>query len=82
MKKKTFADSAPQFVGTTVLGERGQLVIPKEVRDELKLEAGDKLVVFRHCDGGPIILFPADQMQKVMEEMTKRFASLKTALNQ
>ena len=76
------ASCPPQFAGTTVIGERGQLVIPKEVRDELKLKAGDKLVVLRHGENGPIILLPFEHMQHVMEEMTKGFASIQSALNQ
>jgi len=78
MKKQLFQQ--PQFVGTTVIGERGQLVIPKDVRDELKLKPGAKLVVLKHPDGGPIILFPMEQMQSVMEEMTKRFSVIQNAL--
>ncbi|MBX4187068.1 MAG: AbrB/MazE/SpoVT family DNA-binding domain-containing protein [Candidatus Doudnabacteria bacterium] len=34
------------FYGSTTLGEKGQVVIPQEVREKMKLQKGDKLLVF------------------------------------
>jgi AbrB family looped-hinge helix DNA binding protein len=34
------------FYGSTTIGEKGQVVIPQEVRELMKLEKGDKLLVF------------------------------------
>jgi len=34
------------FYGTTTLGEKGQVVVPVEARQKMKLERGDKLLVF------------------------------------
>lgn len=39
------------FFGTTVVGERGQAVIPAEAREALKLKKGDKLLVFGMGNG-------------------------------
>ncbi len=36
------------FVGSVTLGERGQVVIPAEARDQMGLQAGDKLLAFCH----------------------------------
>ncbi len=36
-----------EFCGTTTLGEKGQIVIPMEVRKTMKLAKGEKLLVFR-----------------------------------
>ncbi len=33
-------------IGITTLGEKGQVVIPSEIRNNLKLKKGDKLIVF------------------------------------
>ncbi|MFA5936007.1 MAG: AbrB/MazE/SpoVT family DNA-binding domain-containing protein [Patescibacteria group bacterium] len=79
-KSEQLGFSPPEFVGTTVIGERGQLVIPKSVRDSLNLTPGSKLVVLRHANNGPIILIPIEHMQQVMEEMTKRFGIIQSAL--
>lgn len=35
-----------QFFGSTTIGEKGQVVIPAEARTALKLEKGEKLLVF------------------------------------
>jgi AbrB family looped-hinge helix DNA binding protein len=38
-------ESCP-FYGTTTIGEKGQVVIPQEVREKMKLSKGEKLLVF------------------------------------
>ena len=35
-----------EFYGTTTLGEKGQVVVPVEARNGLKLKKGEKLLVF------------------------------------
>ncbi|HEY3316207.1 MAG TPA: AbrB/MazE/SpoVT family DNA-binding domain-containing protein [Bacillota bacterium] len=35
-----------KFLGSTTVGERGQIVIPAEARKEYGLESGDKVLVF------------------------------------
>lgn len=34
------------FFGTTTVGEKGQIVIPSEAREALRLTKGEKLLVF------------------------------------
>jgi AbrB family looped-hinge helix DNA binding protein len=41
---------------TTILAHKGQIVIPKAIRDELNLEVGDDFEVY-HADG-EIVLHP------------------------
>ena len=36
------------FCGSVTVGDRGQIVIPAEVRKLLGISAGDRLLVFRH----------------------------------
>jgi len=68
-------------MGTTVMGERGQIVIPKELRDEIGLEAGSRVVLMRHGKHGPVVMFPVEQMQDFMQQMTARIAKLSTLTN-
>ena len=41
--------------GMTTIGERGQVVIPKEIRQKLKIKAGDQFLVI--CRDNAIISF-------------------------
>lgn len=35
-----------KIYGTATIGERGQVVIPSDLRKELKIKSGDRLMVF------------------------------------
>lgn len=61
-------------VGTTVIGERGQIVIPQEARERLNLKKGDKLLVFTKHDRF-IGLIKADEIDKVLDKITEKFNS-------
>jgi AbrB family looped-hinge helix DNA binding protein len=63
------------LIGTTIVGERGQVVIPKEFRDQLSLEPGETLVVM-YNGHGPILLFPAKHMQDMVKTMSDRIANV------
>ncbi len=54
------------FDAVTV-GERGQIVIPAQVRKLFRIKAGDKLVVFAKRDG-PIGLMPAQYVHSFLEK--------------
>ena len=43
------------FFGTATIGEKGQVVVPAEARDAMKLKKGDKLLVF--CVGDDTVTF-------------------------
>ena len=62
-------------MGSTVMGERGQVVIPKDIREQLRLKAGDKLMVMVHKDG-PIMLLPVEKMQQMVRQMSEQMAAL------
>lgn len=62
-------------MGTAVLGERGQLVIPKEVRDCYKMKTGDKFLVLGHGHG-PIIFIPVVQMKSFIKHINQQIESV------
>ncbi len=39
-------DECKKFYGTVKVGERGQIVIPKKVREEYDINPGDRLLVY------------------------------------
>lgn len=59
-----------EYLATTRLGERGTMTLPKEYRDELKLESGAPMTVLRVGDG--LILMPE---QKRFEQLCDSIAT-------
>jgi AbrB family looped-hinge helix DNA binding protein len=51
---------------TVPLGQRGQLVIPQEFREDLKLEEGEELVVFEN--GKEIMIRKQEKVIHAMED--------------
>jgi len=50
------------------MGERGQIVIPKEARTSLKIKTGDRFVIFEH--DGFLVLVPDKMMSKMLTSIT------------
>jgi AbrB family looped-hinge helix DNA binding protein len=46
-----------RFIATTTMTSKGQLTLPKEIRERLKLKPGDRLEVA--TDGNRIVMTPA-----------------------
>lgn len=68
-------DGREQLIGSTVMGERGQIVVPKDIRDRLRIKPGAKMMVMQHGDS-PIMLIPVEQMQQMIRQMSDRVAKL------
>jgi AbrB family looped-hinge helix DNA binding protein len=59
-----------EFLTTTRIGEKGQLTVPKEFREDLGLAAGAPFAVLRMGDG--LILIPE---QRRFEQLCRRITS-------
>lgn len=62
--------TAVEFLATTKIGEKGQLTVPKEFREDLGLGAGAPFAVLRLGHG--LILIPE---QRRFEQMCRRITS-------
>jgi AbrB family looped-hinge helix DNA binding protein len=73
----TVASSPPilEYLNTTKIGEKGQLTVPKQFRDELGLEVGAPFAVLRLGDG--LILLPE---QRRFDALCERISSTLTAV--
>ncbi len=71
MSDKTMDCLEDGFYGTSTVGERGQVVIPAEAREYLKLQAGDKLMVMKHPVYAGVMLFKIDAAREFIDEFIK-----------
>ncbi len=60
------------FYGSTTVGERGQITIPKEAREKFKISPGDKLLVFGDPKKG-IGLMKASELNRFARRFFKSF---------
>lgn len=74
-KKKSCINACGEFHGSALIGERGQVVIPKKLRDSLQLKKGDNFFVMQK--DGAIILLPADTMESFIQGISGKIKSLK-----
>ena len=61
-----------QVEAVVSIDERGQMVLPKEVREKVGIKAGDKLaIIMRKREGSPscIFLFKADAMADMLKSV-------------
>jgi len=57
-----------KFYGVGTIGEKGQIVVPIEAREELKIKTGDKFVFF---GVGPMLhMIEADKLNEFLDKMT------------
>ncbi|MDD5738165.1 MAG: AbrB/MazE/SpoVT family DNA-binding domain-containing protein [Candidatus Omnitrophica bacterium] len=67
------------FHSVVTVGERGQVVVPADIRKQFNIKSGDKLVVFakpQHMIG----LVPADDFNRFLTEATKVLSKIKSRL--
>lgn len=65
------------FYGTATVGERGQIVIPADAREELAIQAGDKLLVMKHPLHAGLMVFKIEAAQNFLAEVQSCFERLK-----
>ena len=65
-----------KFLSTVRVGEKGQIVIPKEVREMFEIEPGDNLMLLADKDKG-IAIVAFDGMMEFMNEATRQAMGLR-----
>ncbi len=56
--------------GTVKVGERGQIVIPKQIRDELGINSGDNLIILGNKEEG-IQIIVANSLEELAAVVIK-----------
>lgn len=57
-----------KFVGISKVGEKGQIVIPKEARDMFDIKSGDSIIVLCNKERG-IALLKADAIEDLTDKV-------------
>ena len=57
-----------KFVGISKVGEKGQIVIPKEARDMFNIKSGDSIIVLCDKEKG-IALLKADAIEDLTDKV-------------
>jgi len=55
--------------GSATVGERGQIVIPADLRETLNIKPGDRVMIFSKTDKEVISLMPAKDFTKFLEQI-------------
>ena len=69
------ASSKGKIYGAVTVGERGQVVIPAEIRKSFKIKPGDKLIVFGRPD--MIGLVPTEEFTQFLNQASQMLAKVK-----
>ena len=64
------------FCGSVTVGDRGQIVIPSEVRKLLDINAGDRLLVFRHPRNFGLMLSRLATVREMTEALRESLEAL------
>lgn len=69
-----------KFLGTTTVGERGQIVIPAEARREYGIEVGDKLLVFSRPHKKGLLLLRGELVTQLLAKTLNEVSTLEELL--
>lgn len=67
-----------KLYGTATVGSKGQVVIPSEAREQLGINAGDRLYVIGSCEAGYLGLLKEEQLSKFVEKMSLQLEEFKS----
>ena len=73
---------SPKLYGTVTVGERGQIAIPTEARDELGIKPGEKLLIFQGMHKGALMITRLDQLEQFFAKMSERMDNFKHVIKQ
>jgi len=65
---------------TVKVGERGQIVIPKETRDMFSIRPGDNLIVVANMKRG-IVIIKSDKLKEFATELLENIENIENGSN-
>ncbi len=68
-----------KLYGTATVGSKGQVVIPADAREELKIQPGDRLYVLGSMHGNGLVLLKEDMIEHVVQQMSEQIEGFRQA---
>lgn len=66
-------------LSVATVGTKGQIVIPLDIRERLKINPGDKVVLLMR-DNSAAVMFPMEGMQEWLDKMTADFNEIRSVM--
>jgi AbrB family looped-hinge helix DNA binding protein len=67
--------------GSVTVGERGQIVIPSQLRKALNIKSTDQLMVFAHLDKKVVSLMPGKDFSHFLDKAAKIISRLESRVH-
>ena len=67
-----------KLYGAVTIGERGQLVIPSALRKELKINPGDKLMIFAKVDKKVMSMMREEDFSNLLHKASQLISKLES----
>ncbi|MGP8320796.1 MAG: AbrB/MazE/SpoVT family DNA-binding domain-containing protein [Methanosarcinaceae archaeon] len=58
-----------EFLGVVTVSDKGQIAIPIDVRRELNITTGDRLIIIKRKDNAGIILLKTEKMDMIFKKI-------------
>ena len=62
------AEPKTGFLGSATVGTKGQIVIPADAREAMKIKEGDKVVILRGPREGSVLVFRVDAFDVFLQK--------------
>ena len=80
--KSGYRDIDELFYGTVTVGERGQIVVPAQAREDYHLSPGDKLLVFSDPHQVGLMIVNVRNVAPIMAQMEQALARMRQELDE
>lgn len=81
MKSSKNSKKDTKILGFVTINDKGQVVIPSEVRESIDLKSGDKLVVMTGHGHDSIVLIKADRLEQFANHMLEQISNVRIKNN-